>query len=69
MDKRVSNWRTMPALCNKYLSACREILFQQICALVKIFALQNDCVGVLAFGFSNSALFNGKFVLLDVVFP
>jgi hypothetical protein len=39
MDKRVSNWRTMPALCAKYLSACREILFQQICAVVK-----NVCV-------------------------
>jgi hypothetical protein len=39
MDKRVSNWRTMPALCAKYLSACREILFQQICAVVKNFCL------------------------------
>ena len=37
MDKRGSSWCILPALCDKYLSACREILFYFFVLSRKIF--------------------------------
>ena len=37
MDKRVSSWWILPALCEKYLSACRELLFYFFVLSRKIF--------------------------------
>ena len=36
-DKRVSSWCILPALCEKYLSACRELLFYFFVLSRKIF--------------------------------